>query len=296
MAEWLPGVTLREKFPLMGNFAATIAFYFVLSIVPFLIVTFTVTSQFLPPETVTQLKQLVGQLAPEDIGVDMGAVIESAASASNGGVIGLTFIIALWSSSNVMSSLAAGLNFVLSQDKSTALLGLKARLYGIILLVVWMLTLMASATFLLISPSIENFLGNLDLVSQQALRLWGLIRLGASALTLFVALYLTYSLMPKKPVLTSVKLVASVAATVGWIVCSYFFSYLLPQIWSASALYGALASIVMVLMWAYACAWIILLGACWIVICTKNGGTPAAKKRRRAAARSTKRKLRTDSN
>ena len=55
-----------------------------------------------------------------------------------------------------------------------------------------------------------------------------------------------------------------VAAVVGWLGTSFVFARIVPDIWQASALKGALSSILATLMWAYACAWSLLLGACWI--------------------------------
>jgi uncharacterized BrkB/YihY/UPF0761 family membrane protein len=43
------------------------------------------------------------------------------------------------------------------------------------------------------------------------------------------------------------------------------FAYILPELLKTSATYIALGSVVAILLWAQACAWSIILGACWIV-------------------------------
>ena len=52
-------------------------------------------------------------------------------------------------------------------------------------------------------------------------------------------------------------------AAFGWLAISYIFAYILPVVWKQNVLYGAMGSIVATLLWAYSCAWSVLLGACW---------------------------------
>ena len=57
----------------------------------------------------------------------------------------------------------------------------------------------------------------------------------------------------------------SLVASSGWIVCSLIFAKIMPSLLKTSAAYIALGSVVAILLWAQACAWSIILGACWIV-------------------------------
>jgi uncharacterized BrkB/YihY/UPF0761 family membrane protein len=81
---------------------------------------------------------------------------------------------------------------------------------------------------------------------------------------IFGTFYLTYFVVPAKRFKRSLVVEGSLLASCGWIVCSMLFAYLVPHL-SASVTYLALGSIVGVLLWAQACAWSIILGACWIV-------------------------------
>jgi uncharacterized BrkB/YihY/UPF0761 family membrane protein len=57
----------------------------------------------------------------------------------------------------------------------------------------------------------------------------------------------------------------SLLASLGWILCSLVFAKIMPELLKTSAAYLALGGVVAILLWAQACAWSIILGACWIV-------------------------------
>jgi len=57
----------------------------------------------------------------------------------------------------------------------------------------------------------------------------------------------------------------SMLASSGWIACSLIFASVVPKLLQTSAAYIALGSVVAILLWAQACAWSIIAGACWIV-------------------------------
>jgi len=82
---------------------------------------------------------------------------------------------------------------------------------------------------------------------------------------LFGTFYLTFSLVPVRPHKNRYVVEGSLLASCGWILCSLIFAYVIPKILQASAAYIALGSVVAILLWAQACAWSIILGACWIV-------------------------------
>ena len=52
---------------------------------------------------------------------------------------------------------------------------------------------------------------------------------------------------------------------VGWVLCSLLFANVMPNMWRTNAVYEALGSVVIILIWAQACAWSVIIGACWIV-------------------------------
>ena len=88
---------------------------------------------------------------------------------------------------------------------------------------------------------------------------------------LFGTFYLTYALVPIRPHKNRYVVEGSLLASCGWIVCSLIFATVVPKLLLTSAAYIALGSIVAILLWAQACAWSIILGACWIVRFSPRG-------------------------
>lgn len=88
---------------------------------------------------------------------------------------------------------------------------------------------------------------------------------------LFGTFYLTYFLVPAKRYKTNLVAEGSLLASTGWIVCSLIFVKVMPLILKTSAAYIALGSIVATLLWAQACAWSVIIGACWIVRFSSRG-------------------------
>jgi uncharacterized BrkB/YihY/UPF0761 family membrane protein len=88
---------------------------------------------------------------------------------------------------------------------------------------------------------------------------------------LFGTFYLTYYLVPLRPHKNRYVIEGSLLASTGWIACSLIFASLMPKLLKASAAYIALGSVVAILLWAQACAWSVILGACWIVRFSPRG-------------------------
>jgi membrane protein len=82
---------------------------------------------------------------------------------------------------------------------------------------------------------------------------------------LYFAFFLTYLLAPSKRYRLRQVRNGSFIATGGWVLCSVVFSYVLPTLWQTNTVYEALGSVVIILLWAQACAWSIIIGACWVV-------------------------------
>jgi uncharacterized BrkB/YihY/UPF0761 family membrane protein len=82
---------------------------------------------------------------------------------------------------------------------------------------------------------------------------------------LFGTIFVTYFVVPTQRHKASVVVEGSLLASMGWILCSLVFAKIMPGLLKTSAAYLALGSVVAILLWAQACAWSMILGACWIV-------------------------------
>jgi uncharacterized BrkB/YihY/UPF0761 family membrane protein len=88
---------------------------------------------------------------------------------------------------------------------------------------------------------------------------------------LFGTFFLTYYLVPAQAYKRKYVVEGSLLASCGWIVCSLIFASVVPTLLQTSAAFIALGSVVAILHWAQACAWSVIIGACWIVRFSSRG-------------------------
>jgi uncharacterized BrkB/YihY/UPF0761 family membrane protein len=128
-----------------------------------------------------------------------------------------------------------------------------------------MLVLLFLAICSVLSLPIENILNQLHLDP----RLWTTpLLIGRNLIgmaSLYGAFFLTYLMVPTRTYRLYQVRNGSLVASCGWVLCSIIFAYVLPNMWRTNAVVEALGSIVIILLWAQACAWSVILGACWMV-------------------------------
>ena len=136
---------------------------------------------------------------------------------------------------------------------------------SVLLLVVWIVALVATALFLLVAPAIERDLLHLHKLSELSLSAFAALRVLLIVVVLFGAIYLTYRVVVGTRVGRLRVALAALLASLGWIAASRGFSLAVPVLWKAAQLYGTLGSVVLFLIWAYVMAWVLLLGGFLLV-------------------------------
>lgn len=265
MFERILGPSLKDKHTLLGIYAAAIAFYFILSIVPFLIMTFTLIGYLSPVDMSRAFADILAQAFPPEARIDTASIIQTVKKSSGGGFMTVSFLVALWTSWNFMLSWVDAMQFIFSNTDRIRNRSWKEWVKSILILVVWMLTFVLTAYLLILSPMVEKWLQSFDFVTQFALFLWAIIRYGSLFIVLYLAFRLSYSLVTTSPSRRKWLRQGSILAALGWMGVSFVFSNILPHIWNQNALYGALGSIVATMVWAYCVAWVMIGGACWVV-------------------------------
>ena len=181
-------------------------------------------------------------------------------SSSSGGGMSLTLILsialALWSASAGMAGLVQALN-IAYDEKDERNFVIKRGLA--ILLTIGFLVFIALAIILVgVFPIVLSALGANAFVTVLA----QIIRVVVLVATFGLFLALLYRVAPHRdaPQLKWLSL-GAVVATVIWVVASVLFSFYVDNFGSYSETYGALAGVVVLLLWFWLTALVILLGA-----------------------------------
>lgn len=261
LIRWL-GKDLATKIGWLSGFAGSLAFFYLLSIIPFLIVILTTAHHLYSTDLTPELVRLTKNLLPSESRVSAQTLVDNAKSISSGGVITFNTLIAIWTTYSFMRELSRALQFIFCEVDLEKLTIKPWK--SLLLLLAWMLTILMTFGVFLISPIAVQLLESKFWFESLAVFLWKLLQYGILLSLLFSALWLTYRISARHKIDKKRLIQGTWIATFGWVFMSLGFTWLIKLIWSQNILHGAWGSIIATLFWAYACAWSLLLGACWI--------------------------------
>ena len=243
----------------VGILAGGIAYAAFLALFPALIAGISLFGLVVDPETVARQTNGLLVALPESAQPLLRDQI-TALTATSGGALGFGFVVsillALWSASGGTSSLITGINIAYDEEETRNFLKLRGTALlltiGAVLFMLLMLGLVA------VVPALLNALelGTLVNVGVEVVR-WTLL-----VVLIVVALGIVYRVAPDRDApqfkWTSV---GAVVAAVLFVLASFGFSLYVNNFGSYNKTYGALAGVVVLLLWLYLTAYIVLLGA-----------------------------------
>jgi membrane protein len=243
----------------VGILAGGIAYAAFLAIFPALIAGISLYALVADPTTIAQQAEGVLAALPQEAQPLIRDQITSLTQTSGGALsVGLviSILLALWSASGGTSNLMAAVNVAYDEQETRNFVKLRgtALLLTLLAIVFVLLTLALVA----VVPALLNALqlGTFINVVVQVVR-WVLL-----VVLIVVALAVVYRLAPDRDApqfrWTSA---GALVAGVLWIIGSVAFSVYVNNFGSYNKTYGALAGVVVLLLWLYLTSYIILLGA-----------------------------------
>ncbi len=239
--------------------AGGVAFFAFLAVFPALIAALTLYGLFANPETVARQVQDLSAALPQEAQPIVAGQLESLTS-TGGSALGIGLVVsvlaALWSASGGTSNLMTAINLAYDEDETRGFVRLRttalALTLGAIVFVLLTLALVAVVPVLLDTLA----LGLVGTVVAQVVR-WALL-VGV----VVGALAVVYRVAPDRdaPRFRWVS-PGAVVATVLWVAGSVAFSLYVNNFGSYNATYGALAGVVVLMLWLYLTSYIVLLGA-----------------------------------
>lgn len=253
------------KIALADSAAAEMAFYLALSLMPLVGVAIGLVSRWLPLDLSEAIEEVLRGVLPAASNVAPGEVLGWARSSAGQGWLTVGFVAAVWSSFRFMSRCIRSLATIASTGAPAPVKAWRAAARSLLLLVVWIVALVATALFLLVAPAIEHGLLGLSRLSELSLSAFSGLRAFLIVGVLFAAIYLTYYMVVGSRAGWFRLVLAALLASLGWIGASGGFSLAVAVLWKATQLYGTLGSVVLFLIWAYVMAWVLLLGGFLLV-------------------------------
>lgn len=239
--------------------AAGVAFYALLAIFPALAALVSIYAYFASPADIAQLLEQFITLLPQssrDIVLEqITEVSQKSQTALSLSAIG-TLLLAIWSSSKGCQALITACNITYHQhNKRQFFQALLVRFVFSLGAIIVAVTALLIIGILPIALNLVGLNDNIDMVIQ--LISWPIL-----ALTFNFALAFLYRYAPHRtPAKWCWVTPGSLIAMVLWIFASLGFSYYVTQFASYNETYGSIGGVVIMLMWLYISAYIIIFGA-----------------------------------
>jgi len=245
-----------DNMPIIGG---GVAFFGFLAIFPGLIALISIYGLVASPETVArQVEQLSAQL-PDEAAALIGKQLEAIVS-NSGGALTVSLIVsilaALWSASGGMGNLITAVN--LAYDEVETRNFVKLRALSLLLTLGAIAFVLVTFGLLAVVPALINALpiGVVGTVLAQAARWVLLLAVFAGSLAVL------YRVAPDRdaPRLRWVSL-GAVVVTVLWAIVTIGFALYVNNFGSYDKTYGAIAGVIVLMLWLYLTCYLVLLGA-----------------------------------
>jgi membrane protein len=238
--------------------AAGVAFYGFLAFVPALIAIVSIYGLVADPADVKkQVSEIAGAL-PEEVQAFLDFQLTSIINANRAGVsvtLAISIIVALWSASGGIGALVTGIHVAHDTDEPKGLVAKKAKAVeltlGAIVVVGIVIFLVAALPAL-----VDNIFGDGSRTLVDLLR-WPIL---AAVMVLSIGMLYRLSVGQEGRWLRVVTPGALVAAGL-WLVVSIAFAFYTANFASYAKTYGTLATIVVLLLWLWLSALVVLIGA-----------------------------------
>ncbi len=239
----------------ISAYAASIAFFFFLSLVPMLIMICTIIPY--TPLTEENLVTAVTDFTPDRVDPLAESLIADVYDKS-AGILSVALFATIWSAAKGVMALMTGLNAVngVEEKRNYFLVRAVASLYTVVMLVVVILSLFLMVFGDQLVTLALHRIPQLEAVVSFAMN-FRFILVWAVLTLLFAAIY-TY--VPDVKMQFREQIPGAVFAAVVWIVFSWCFSIYVTY-GNSYGIYGSLSIIIIVLLWMYCCMYIIMIGA-----------------------------------
>ncbi len=233
--------------------AAALTFYGILALFPFVLFTVAAASLIIRPEQVHALGAALARDTPPALAPILLARLDEITSRPRVGVLTLSVLAGVWSSTTGVASLVTALNSAYGVSERRP----QWKIYSMALAVMLgaaLLTLIA-AVVAVAAPIAAGRLG----ASWQPLVAW--LRLPVATLLMTIVWATIYYVLPNVTQTVRWILPGSIAGVLVWLAATLGFSYYVSHLSNFGITYGALGGIVILLVWMWLSSLALMLGA-----------------------------------
>lgn len=237
--------------------SAHAAFFIVLSFFPFVMFLLTLLSYI--PFFSELPASFEFEFLPKAVSGMIVQAFTELSKHANGTILSVTVVLSVWSASRGILSLTRGLNSIhnIRETRNYFVTRLLATLYTLLLAV---LLLVMMLIFVFGNQITLWFMERFPQIGDFALLIISLRTAVGIGVLIFFFLLMFISLPNRKTGILR-ELPGAVIAAAGWVGFSFLFSFYVDNLSNYTAIYGSLTTIVLCMLWLYACMYILYIGA-----------------------------------
>ncbi|MFT8318961.1 MAG: YihY/virulence factor BrkB family protein [Sporolactobacillus sp.] len=237
------------------DLAATLAYYFLLSLFPLTIFMFSLLPYL--DLTEKQLISFISQYVPEEVTAllreNMAGILKK-----SGSLLSIGILATIWSASNALNAVIRTLNLAYRVKETRSFL--VTRSLSIILTLLMVFAIVMTLAINVVSAGVTRQLFNHLGLSDGFSWLWSSASLLISFVLIIIIFACLYKYAPNMDLSWRHVLIGAVIAGAGWQITSYAFSFYVRYFGNYSATYGTLGAIIILMLWFYLSAIMILIG------------------------------------
>lgn len=240
----------------LNGLSAQLAYFFLLALFPLLIVLFTLLPYLQIPQQ--DMLGVIREFAPVETINLIEKNVNYVMNHRNGGLLSFGIIGTIWSASNGINAIVRAFNKAYNVKESRTFIVSRGMA---ILLTFGMIFVFILAIILpIFGKEIGIFLFSYLGYKTEFLRLWNMLGWFGSAIILFLIFTGLYWIAPNVKLRCRSAFPGAAFATFGWIVSSLGLSFYVDNISNYSLMYGSIGTIIVLMIWLYLSAFIIILG------------------------------------
>jgi membrane protein len=242
----------------MPTYASALAYQAFFSLFPFVLFLIALVGFLQIPQFFTWLQQQAAMVLPAEAMDEVMPVIRQLQD-QKAGLLSVGIIVALWSASSGIRSIMNALN--VAYDVKEGRPTWKTVLLSVLYTVGFAALLLLAAALMVTGPSVMEWIASLVGLQDLIVTIWTWARWPVAIVLLMLVVALIYYVAPDVEQQFRFISPGSVLAVLVWIAASVGFGFYLQNFANYNAMYGSIGAIIILLLYFYLTAAVLLLGA-----------------------------------
>jgi len=240
----------------VAGLAAQLAYFFLLSLFPFMIFLLTLLGYLNIDEE--RVLAIISTYAPPETFDLITENVTSLLKSGSGSLLSVGILGTLWAASVGVSAIMRAFNRAHNVEENRPFL--VTRFIAIILTIAMVLVICIAFLLPVLGHTAGVFIFSTFGLSDTFIETWGMLRWAISSIIFFIVLSFLYVTAPSLRLKYRDAVAGAVFATVGWQLVSLLFSFYVSSLGNFSAAYGSLGGVIVLMIWFYLSGIVIILG------------------------------------